>query len=66
MREKSHLGGNVPGKCHMELTSPLSRLQAEVESGAVRGTELLSVGNPALRVDANSAGWTVLPTATAF
>lgn len=56
----------MPGKCHMEITSPLSRLQAEVESGAVRGTELLSVGNPALRVDANSAGWTVLPKATAF
>ena len=56
----------MPGKCLMEITSPLSRLQAEVESGAVRGTELLSVGNPALRVDANSAGWTVLPKATAF
>ena len=62
MREKTHLGGNVPGKCHMELTSPLSRLQAEVESGSVRGIELLSAGNP----DANSVGWTVLPKATAF
>lgn len=52
----------MPGKCHMELTSPLSRLQAEVESGSVRGIELLSAGNP----DANSVGWTVLPKATAF
>ena len=24
MREKTHLGGNVPGKCHMELTPELS------------------------------------------
>lgn len=44
----------MPGKGHMELTSPLSRLQAVVESGAVWGTELVSAGKP----DANSAGWT--------